>query len=142
MKKALIILIVIFTYLNLFAQAKNQSQTEKSDSDTLVVVWTSGDIEVAENVCFMYTHNAKKWGWFKNVVLIVWGPSANLLVANSKLEAQVKQMATDGIKLEACKACSDSYGVSEKLIDIGVDVKYMGKQLTKYLKGNYSVISF
>ncbi|MGA2259089.1 MAG: hypothetical protein ABSG53_30835, partial [Thermoguttaceae bacterium] len=30
----------------------------------LCVVWSSGDPGVAKNVCFMYTHNAKKRGWF------------------------------------------------------------------------------
>lgn len=28
--------------------------------DTVVILWTSGDIEVAENMVFMYTLNSKK----------------------------------------------------------------------------------
>jgi hypothetical protein len=39
---------------------------------------------VAKNVCFMYTHNAKRRGWFDEVHLIVWGPSDKLLVLIAK----------------------------------------------------------
>ena len=41
----------------------------------------------------------------------------------------------------ACKACSDSYGVSEILVGLGVDVKYMGAPLTEMLKGDWEVIT-
>ena len=56
----------------------------------LCVVWTSGDPEVAKNVCFMYTGNAKKRGWFGEVHLRVWGPSAKLLAGNKELQAELQ----------------------------------------------------
>ena len=142
MKKLFMILMVIFVASNLFSQSEENLKSKISPNDTLVVLWTSGDPEVAEKVCFMYTHNALKRDWFKTVILIVWGPSAKLLANNSKLESQVKSMITDGIQLKACKACSDSYGVSEKLQDIGVEVIYMGVPLTNYLKRGYSILNF
>ena len=116
--------------------------SNNNPNDTLVVLWTSGDPEVAEKVCFMYTHNALKRGWFKNVILIAWGPSASLLANNSRLESEVESMISDGIQVQACKTCSDSYGVSEKLQDIGVEVIYMGVPLTNYLKSGYSILNF
>ena len=142
MKKLFLILIIILTTSNLFAQSEKNLKSNYNPSDTLVVLWTSGDPEVAEKVCFMYTHNALKRGWFKTVILIVWGPSANLLATNTRLESEVKSMILDGIQLQACKACSDSYGVSEKLQDIGVEVIYMGMPLTNYLKSGYSILNF
>ena len=142
MKNFFIILVLILTVTNLFAQSEENMNSNNNLNDTLVVLWTSGDPEVAEKVCFMYTHNALKRGWFKKVILIVWGPSANLLANNSRLESQVKSMISDGIKLQACKACSDSYGVSKKLEDIGVEVIYMGVPLTNYLKSGYSILTF
>jgi len=111
-------------------------------NDTLIVLWTSGDVEVAEKVCFMYTYNAKKWGWFDNIVFIVWGPSAKLLAENEKLQEGVKKMIDEGIKVEACSACANMYGVGEELKSIGVDVKGMGTVLTKYLKAGYPNITF
>ena len=35
--------------------------------DTLVVLWSSGDKEVATKMAFMYTLNAKLRGWRKDV---------------------------------------------------------------------------
>lgn len=112
------------------------------EHNKLAVIWSSGDPEVAHKVCFMYTHNAKKQGWFEQVTLIVWGPSANLLAKDEALQDKVRAMIADGVVLEACKACSDSYGASEALSDLGVDVKYMGVPLTTMLKEGWHTLTF
>jgi hypothetical protein len=115
---------------------KESSQRKKpSKPDELVVLWTSGDREVALKMAFMYTYNSRrfKWGW-KNVTLVVWGPSAKLLVSDTELQEHVIEMKEKGVKLLACKKCSDMYGVSDDLRRLGIEVKYMGKPLTDYLR--------
>lgn len=112
------------------------------ETERLAVIWSSGDPAVAHKVCFMYTHNAQRRGWFDNVTLIIWGPSAELLSRDAALQEKVRAMAEDGVVLEACKACADSYGVSDKLADLGVDVKYMGQPLTEMLKQGWRVLCF
>lgn len=110
--------------------------------DTLVVIWSSADKEVARNMAFMYTYNAKKKGWWENVIFIIWGPSAKLLAEDTQLQHLLKNMKDMGITLEACKSCSDDYGVSEDLEKMSVDVKYMGVPLTDYLKQGMRVLTF
>jgi hypothetical protein len=110
--------------------------------DKLAVLWSSADPDVAHNVCLLYTHNAKKRKWFDEVVLIVWGPSAGLLAKDAALQAEVKSMIADGIKVEACLACADRYRATEELRKMGVDVKYMGVPLTEMLKGGWKVLTF
>jgi len=122
----------------ILSQTTNLEQT----SDKLVVVWTSGDPYVAERVALMYTHAAKTNGWFKDVNLIIWGPSAKLISENIKLQDKVKSMQEDGIVVEACIACSNSYGVTDDLKKLGFDVKGMGKPLTDYLKSGAKVMTF
>jgi hypothetical protein len=117
-------------------------QQESSQSSRLAVIWSSGDPDVAHKVCFMYTHNAKRQKWFDEIVLVVWGPSAKLLSGDKDLQAKIKAMLNDGVKVQACQACSDSYGVSDQLRDIGVDVKYMGIPLTNMLKQDWKVLTF
>lgn len=114
----------------------------EKETSKLAVLWTSGDPEVAEKVCFMYTLNAKKNGWFDEVTLIIWGPSANLLVQNEKLQGKVGKMQEAGVKTEACLACADMYGIAGKLSDMKIEVKYMGVPLTNYLKSDWKVLSF
>ena len=97
MKHLILIVFLIFTFSGIYAQ--NEMKTENNKSK-LAVLWTSGDPEVAEKMAFMYTYNAKKQGWFKEVVLIIWGPSAKLLSENKMLQEYVKKMQDAGIKVE------------------------------------------
>ena len=108
----------------------------------LCVVWTSGDPGVAKNVCFMYSHNAKRRGWFDEVHLIVWGPSDKLLVENKELQDELKAMQKSGVVVEACLACAKNYGVVDALNRLGIDVKFMGEPLSDRLKGGWKVLTF
>ena len=121
---------------------KGQNVGINTASDSLVVLWSSGDPEVAEKACLMYTHAAKKNNWFKEVILIVWGPSEKLLAENSALKEKISAMKKDGVIVEACIACSNMYGVTNELKVCEVDVKGMGVPLTRYLKRGYKIVSF
>lgn len=119
--------------------SKKRTSMEKRTSkpDELVILWTSGDREVALKMAFMYAFNSRrfKWGW-KNVTLVVWGPSAKLLSEDKELQEYVSRMKDAGVKLLACKKCADLYGVSDGLRRLGIEVKYMGKPLTDYLRND------
>lgn len=108
----------------------------------LCVVWTSGDPDVAKNVCFMYTLNARKQGWFDVVHLVVWGPSARLLAEDASLQAEMRAMQQAGVVTEACVACARRYGVDDDLRKLGLDVKGMGVPLSDRLKQDWKVITF
>ncbi len=108
----------------------------------LAVVWSSADPEVAHQVCFMYTHNAKRAGWFDQVQLIVWGPSARLLTNDAALQAKVKEMLADGVVGRACVDCADHYGVSPALRELGITVTGMGKPLSDLLQSGWKVLTF
>jgi hypothetical protein len=121
----------------------NMSNAERlSETSRLAVLWTSGDPEVAEKVCFMYTYNAKRQGWFDDVVLIVWGPSAKLLAENEALQTSVKKMMEAGVIVEACIACAQMYDVDRQLAEMDIDVKGMGVPLSNYLKDGWKVLTF
>ncbi|PTN09499.1 hypothetical protein C8N47_10444 [Mangrovibacterium marinum] len=111
-------------------------------TNKLAVIWSSGDPEVAQKVCFMYTLNAKKQGWFEDVVLIVWGPSAKLLAENEDLQADVKKMMDAGVVVEACIACANMYNVAADLKELDIDVRPMGIPLTNYLKEGWRTLNF
>jgi hypothetical protein len=114
----------------------------EQDANRLAVLWTSGDPDVAHRVCFMYTHAAKQSGWFDEIQLIVWGPSARLLAGDKDLQAKVKAMMDDGVDVKACVVCADSYGVSDQLRAMGIEVKGMGAPLTRLLKSDWEVLTF
>ncbi len=108
----------------------------------LKVVWTSADRDVALKMVHMYVYNAKTNKWWDDIELIIWGPSAKLLSEDEELQLNIDAMLKQDIEVVACKACSDSYGVTDKLEALNITVKYMGVPLTDYLKADYKVITF
>jgi len=141
------LVLTLFSLSNIKAQSDlpevQNSETEEIilDKDKLVVVWTSGDKEVAMKMVFMYTFNAKKYEWWKDITLLVWGPSAKLLSEDKDLQDYVKEMLEIGVNVLACRGCADMYEVSEDLEKLGVTVKYTGKDLTDFIKERH-VITF
>ena len=113
---------------------------EKNDS--LVVVWTNGDRDLALKMVFMYTLNAKLKNWWGDITLIIWGPSAKLLSTDHELQEYIQDMKEHGIKVEACITCANMYGVANDLLEMGIDVKPMGPVLTQYIKEERKVLAF
>ena len=124
------------------ARMSEKSVKTEENKEHLLIVWTSGDPDVAHKMVFMYAYNAQKNGWWDQVTLLVWGPSAKLSSEDEKIQESLKKMKDAGMELLACKGCADQYGVSDKLEEIGITVKYTGTYLTDFIKSGKKVISF
>jgi hypothetical protein len=111
-------------------------------SDSLVVIWSSGDREVARKMVFMYTKNSRLREWWGRVRLVVWGPSALLLTVDQELQEELEEVQAAGVELLACRACADLYGVTDKLISLGVEVIFMGQPMTEMLKSGWTCLTF
>jgi hypothetical protein len=118
-----------------------KQMANRQEPEELYVLWTTADREVALKMVFMYTTNSKLKGWWNKVNLIIWGPSAKLLSEDLTLQDHIFQMKHVGVKLFACKACADSYGVAPALETLGIEVKYMGQPLTDLLKSGKTLIT-
>jgi hypothetical protein len=137
-----IVLLLLFAGPAVFSIIEAKATKADDESSKLLVVWTSGDREVALKMVYMYTFNAKKNGWWDEIRFLVWGPSSKLLSEDAELQDYIKKMKDQGVELLACKACADSYGVSEKLEALGIEVKYTGVPLTEMLKSGWTTITF
>lgn len=122
-------------------QIEPETKQEK-EKDSIVVYWTSRDDEVARELVFPYVLNSKLRGWWGDVTLVVWGPSQRTLCETEDLRDYLTKIIESGVKVEACKACSDNYGVSGKLEELGVDVRYMGLPTTEYVKAGKKILTF
>jgi hypothetical protein len=135
----------VFLLIGFSNAGRNSSEPEttvsESTGDDLVILWTSGDRDVAEKMVFMYAFNAKKHGWFDNITMIVWGPSAKLLSEDDDLQDQLTKIREQGVTIKACKACADMYMVAPNLEELDIEVIYMGKELTDYLKGDFELLT-
>jgi hypothetical protein len=139
--KTICVLVVIAMAVMGIYISHGEAQSEKPGNEKLVMIWSSADREVALNMVFMYTSNSKRFGWWDDITLVVWGPSAKLLAEDETLQIHIKNMIEAGVVVKACKMCSDSYGVSYKLEKLGIIVKYM-KELTDYIKEGRHILTF
>ena len=80
--------------------SQDQDEKEIKDEKGLVVLWTTGEKEVFTKMLYIYTINAKKQGWFDDITMIVWGPSAKLLAEDKELQNLIKKLGKAGVKLE------------------------------------------
>jgi hypothetical protein len=108
----------------------------------LHILWTTGEKEVAMKVVFPYLINAKANGWWDDINLIIWGPSAKLTAGDQEIHLQLQDVMDSGITVEACQACTDAYRVTEQLINLGISVRYMGGPFTEYLQSQDRVVTF
>ena len=111
-------------------------------SESVFIIWSSGDPEVARNLAFMYAHNALRNGWWERVRLIIWGPSARLACQDPDIAERIRTMIRDGVEVWACRSCADNYGLSEELKALGADVLYVGEPVTAMLKGGWKQLTF
>ena len=109
--------------------------------EKLNILWSTDNKDTVFHMLSMYATNSKKNNWWDEVNLIIWGASAKLVGEDTQVQTEVMEMIASGVNVEACKACSDNFRVSEKLIQLGVNVRYMGEALTEYLKSNDKLIT-
>ena len=109
----------------------------------LLIVWSSGEIEVAKKLVLLYGSVMLERKYWDKATIMIWGPSAKLLAEDKKLQEQFKVVRDSGVKFNACVVCTDDYGVSEQLKELGVDLIHTGEMLTEALQGETTkVITF
>ena len=109
--------------------------------DKINILWTTDNTETVFNMLIMYAINSKIKGWWKNVNVIIWGASAKLVGTNTQVQSEVLEMIRQGVQIEACKECSDRFEVTERLLKLGITVRYMGEPLTEYIKSGEKILS-
>ena len=108
----------------------------------LHVLWTTGEQDVAIRMIFIYLMDAKSMGWWDEINLIIWGPSAKLVAENRLIRQELDLILQSGITVEACQGCTEAYGITDRIRSLGIDVRYMGEPLTRYLQNGDKLVTF
>ncbi|HYE83061.1 MAG TPA: DsrE family protein [Clostridia bacterium] len=112
-----------------------------SESKKLFILWTNADPVTSEKMVMMYGINSKISNWWEEVTIIIWGAPAKLAAENDFIREKIRQALHLGVNVSACKACADQLGVTDKLLQLGVEVKYWGEGLTEILKENEKLLT-
>ena len=108
----------------------------------LLIVWSSGEIEVAKKLILLYGSVMLPRNYWDEAHIMVWGPSAKLLAEDQELQMMVKNVQSTGVDLSCCVVCADEYGVSDTLASLGIEMTHTGERLTESLKSDWKVITF
>ena len=109
----------------------------------LLIVWSSGEVEVAKKLVLLYGSVMLERKYWDEATIMIWGPSAKLLAENLDLQEQFKVVQESGVKFNACVVCTDDYGVSNELRELGVELIHTGEMLTEALQSDeIKVITF
>ena len=109
--------------------------------EKLIILWTTDNVITAKDMVFMYAGNSMKYGWWDEVVLIIWGASAVLSANDISVQSHLAGLMGNGVEVVACRACAERHDAVETLQGLGVRVEYIGSELTNYLKSENRVIS-
>ena len=112
-----------------------------SKSNKLFILWTNADIITSDKMVMMYATNSMLQQWWDEVTVIIWGAPAQLVAENAMLQEKIKIAQHAGVNFSACKACADQLGVSEKLVELNIEVIYWGEGLTEIIKENEKLIT-
>ncbi|MGD0622330.1 MAG: DsrE family protein [Dehalococcoidia bacterium] len=112
-----------------------------SKSNKLFILWTNADIITSDKMVMMYATNSMLKQWWDEVTVIIWGATAQLVAENAMLQDKIKLAQHVGVNFSACKGCADQLGVSEKLVELDIEVIYWGEGLTEIIKENEKLIT-
>jgi hypothetical protein len=109
--------------------------------EKLNILWTNSDEIMFDKMVAMYARNAKLNGWWSDITVIIWGSTAKLAADSELVGLRIRELLQVGVAVTACKACSDSLGTTEKLEAMGIDVRYLGEELTRILKSDEKLLT-
>ncbi len=105
----------------------------------LLVVIASPDRDVIRTA-LMYAVNSKKRGWMDEVETIFFGPSEKTIAKDLELQRLLNELSKDGFKALACKRVAEDLNIEAPLLELGVDVIYVGKYISDKIKDGFQVM--
>ncbi|MEF3191783.1 MAG: DsrE family protein [Campylobacterales bacterium] len=108
----------------------------------LLIVWSSGDEEVARKMVLLYSGVMMERGYWDEAILMIWGPSAKILAESPQLRNKIKEIKASGVRVMGCIVCAEDYGVSDTLDALEIELTHTGDYLTRCLQEGWRVLTF
>lgn len=105
------------------------------ETSKLLVVLSTGEREKALTG-LMYAKNAIEQGWIEDIQVIFFGPIEKLMLEDEEIKDYAEAIA-EQTECVACKYLSDRDEISEDIKQLGVEVDYVGRIISDYVKEGY-----
>jgi hypothetical protein len=113
-------------------------------SGNVLVILQSGDPELIWHG-IQYAERAIKNKWMDDVRIVIWGPAQKTICGlppDHEIIVKFKEIQAMGGKssqIWACKACSDRYGVTDKILKLGFESFHTGIATSYMIKAGYRI---
>ena len=112
-------------------------------ADKLFFLIATGDKDTLMEVALFYPLTVAKEKWMKDVKVILFGPSEDVVARDENVQKRIKRLQEEGgIEIKACKYCSDKLGISEKLEAMGITVEYVSPIMAQWIKDGWANLTF
>lgn len=111
------------------------------DKKSLNILWTNADPLTSHNMVMMYATNAITHQWWEAVTVIIWGATAKYVAEDADIQEKLRMAQHVGVKFSACISCAENLGVTDKLVDLGIEVLAWGGPLTELIKSDAALIT-
>jgi len=106
-------------------------------SDRLCVIISSSDRNVIKTG-LQYARRTVENKFMEDTTLFLFGPSEEVITHDIELQDFVRRFMDTGKEVRACKWCSDDYGVSDRLENLGIKVDYIGVLVSEAINEGYT----
>lgn len=113
-------------------------------SGNVLIIIQSGDPEMIFHAV-QYAERAIKNQWMDDVRIVLWGPAEKTICGlppDHEIIVKFKQIQAMGGKssqIWACKACSDRYGITDKILKLGFESLHTGIATSYMIKLGYRI---
>lgn len=104
------------------------------EKENLLIVISSDNLDSTMKFPLLYGGVSLPRGYWREVQIMFWGASIELLSKNKEMQEKVVLMQKDGVIFSSCIVCAEDYGVVEELEALGVSCNHTGELLTLALK--------
>jgi hypothetical protein len=102
--------------------------------ENLLIIISSDNVDSIMKFPLLYGGVSLPRGYWKEVHIMFWGASIELLSTNEQIQSKVLLMQKDGVRFSSCIVCAEDYGVVATLEALGVSCNHTGELLTEALK--------
>ena len=105
-------------------------------SDKICIVVASSDRRVIKTA-LQYARRTVTEKFMNDTKVFLFGPSEEVIAYDTELQDFLKRYLDVRKEVLACKWCSDDYGVSDALTELGVKVEYIGVLVSQAIEQGY-----
>jgi hypothetical protein len=140
---AVVVLAMIFTSPTISLSDPGADYSPQGSGNVVIIIQSADPETIFHAVQFSERAIANQW--MDNVKIVLWGPAEKTIAGLTPdheimvLIKKIQAMGGKSARIWCCKACSDRYGISDKMNKLGFEVFHVGNATSYLIKLGYRI---